>query len=135
MNRRGFLKFLGIGAAAAVVAPQVLAEAKTIKSGWYASYPSNKIVEQREENSLPAGHFMHVIVARNTMPFRVGDLVRYKFDKHGYMIAYRSNYIHNDGGDFGVAINNASPGCGTFIMIVGPDLTVRRLADGSLKAL
>ncbi len=42
MNRRGFFKFLGIGAVAAVVAPKVFAEADKQEAKWvYVQFPQS----------------------------------------------------------------------------------------------
>ena len=40
-----------------------------------------------------ASRFVYVKVASNTIPFRLGDLIRYKFNKRGEMIAYRPNFL------------------------------------------
>lgn len=139
MDRRSFLKFLGIGAATAAVAPEVLAHSPKYTMGVDVSAGADKTVTVVKSGILehvgPTGRFMFVQVAPNTMPFRVGDLVRYKVNKKGEMIAYRTNDWKNTRDGFGVAICNAPPGNYVFIKINGPDLRVVRLADGSLKAL
>jgi len=46
MNRRSLFKFLGIGAAMAMVAPKVLTAGESTKRGWYAK-PSIKLLQER----------------------------------------------------------------------------------------
>lgn len=53
MNRRGFLKFLGIGAVAALFAPAVMKpEVNPTKGGWYTLRWSKKIIEDRIEEMV-----------------------------------------------------------------------------------
>lgn len=52
MNRRSFFKFLGIGAATAVVAPKLLlAEPK--RRGWWTNRTTPTLLRQRFESLLP----------------------------------------------------------------------------------
>lgn len=51
MNRRSFIKFLGIGSAMAAVVPNMLADDPE-KLGWYTN-PSPEITRQRLQSVLP----------------------------------------------------------------------------------
>jgi hypothetical protein len=136
MDRRGFLKLLGISTAAAVISPQLLVETKAKKTGWYTSELSAKMIAARKElsfQSATAGCYMYVRIAPRTMPFRVGDLVRYKTDARG-SLAFRSQSLEGKE-DFAVATCDASPGNYTWIQVSGPEATIMRLSDGSMKAI
>jgi hypothetical protein len=136
MDRRGFLKLLGIGTAAAAVAPQLLVETKAKKTGWHTTKLTPKMIAARNELSFqPAtpGRYMYVRIAPKTMPFRVGDLVRYKTGAKE-TLAFRSRSLEGKE-EFAVAICDASPGNYAWIQISGPDATVMRLSDGSMKAI
>ena len=127
MNRRSFLKWLGIGTATAAFVPQLLAKEPEV-------YPEancpitlemlqtayGQTLFQPSQVTLPA-RYMYVYVEKNTVPFRVGDLVRYKVNKRGETIAYRAprSGKWNMNEYYGIAINNVSPGNYTFIQISG----------------
>ena len=136
INRRGFMKLLGMGAAAAVVAPQVLAQTKSAEEAPHF-FSALEIVTGRKNADFPltyfpgSGRFMYVKVAPRTMPFAPGDIVRFKANKKGETIAYRTKSFHGDDA-FGVAISHVQPGYYAFIKIAGADVTVVRTADGSL---
>ncbi len=123
MNRRRFLKWLGIGAATVAAAPKLLAEHTP---EYYPEHDSPITLEKlqyafaaaSEPRGVPQGRYIYVRVAPSTMPFRVGDFVRYKVNKRGETIAYRApKSVMKKGEGFGMAINNALPGNDTFIMI------------------
>ena len=139
MDRREFMKLLGMGAAAAVVAPQVLAQENKHTMGVDTAIGDDitSVVAMGPDGvyhgamSVGKSCFVYVKVASTTIPFRLGDLIRYKVNKKGETIAYRSNRLSDNGGEFGVAINNVVPGNYTFIKIAGSSMEVTRLADGS----
>ncbi len=139
INRRGFMKLLGMGAAAAVVAPQVLAQESKHFMGADTATGSDitthiGVVDGtvKEVRFFPSkGRYAYVKVAPGTKPFAPGDIVRFKVNKKGETIAYRTKSFHGDDA-FGVAISHVQPGYYAFIKIAGADVTVVRTADGSL---
>ena len=94
MNRRGFLKFLGIGAATAAVAPAILAE-KTSEV-----YPESnggqitlKMLQDAYGQTLlnfPKAQYMYIYLASTSLPVSAGDITYYKSDKRHGVLAYKA---------------------------------------------
>lgn len=127
MNRRSFFKFLGIGAATAVVAPKLL---NNMVPEYYPESNSPIALEKiqkvyNEQKFTSGGSYKYVRVAPTTVPFRTGDLVRYKIEKRGGTIAYRvpksPKWTKEE--YYGIAINNALPGNYTFIQVNSDAIT------------
>ena len=115
MNRRSFFKFLGIGAATAVVAPQLLAKEPESPQ---VSYTVDEF-KWEPLHQWPQNQYMYVRAEPKTVPFRIGDLVRYKINKRGQTIAYKvpKSGKWNKSEYYGIAISNMNPGNYGFIQI------------------
>ena len=153
MNRRGFMKMLGFGAAAAVVAPQVLAEGKkhivgvnviTGNASTVAASTMDGAIQSVDVVSHGSGYkivdrgvFVPVWFSRASRPVDPGDVVRYKGGRKGGFIACKaSNRDHGfEKYELGVAIRSTQPGQFSWIQVAGPNKEIVALADGSLKAL
>ncbi len=95
MNRRGFLKFLGIGAATAAIAPKILAE-KTPEV--YPESNAGQITLKMLQDvyaqtirptQVSAGAYKCVYLAPTSLPVSAGDVVYYKDDKKHGCLAYK----------------------------------------------
>lgn len=123
IDRRSFLKWLGIGIATAAVAPQLL----TSKPEVYpeANYPITLEMLQTayaQTVSIPAGRYMMVHLAPTSLPVTAGDIVYYKDDKKNGMLAYVAKK-HRWNVPHGFGIGNITPGNYGFIQI-GTIITV-----------
>ena len=120
MNRRSFFKFLGIGAATAVVAPKMLAE-KT-----HEVYPESnggqitlKMLQDAYGQTLlnfPKAQYMYVRLAPTSLPVSAGDIVYYKQDKRWGTLAYRRKKLTLSQ-PMGYGIGTLTPGYYGFIQI------------------
>ena len=124
MNRRGFLKFLGIGAATAAVAPAILAEKtpevypesnggqitfKMLQDAYAQTVQPTKIL-------MPGGRYTYVYLAPTSLPVNTGDIVYFKADKRYACLAYKAKKWR-DGVNWGYGIGNLTPGHYGFIQI------------------
>ena len=120
MNRRSFFKFLGIGAATAVVAPKMLAE-KT-----HEVYPESnggqitlKMLQGAYGQTLlnfPKAQYMYVRLAPTSLPVSAGDIVYYKTDKRWGTLAYKRKKLTLSQ-PMGYGIGTLTPGYYGFIQI------------------
>ena len=119
MNRRSFFKFLGIGAATAVVVPKAIAEA--------VKEPEPKIefscsdFEWVPIGNIPQGKYIYVKLPKSTLPFRAGDIVWCKKNKKGETIAFRDKKRmtgHKEDEFYAMAIGDLTPGNYGFIQIM-----------------
>lgn len=121
MNRRGFLKFLGIGAATAAVAPTIWAE-KTPEV-----YPESdagpitlKMLQdaygRASFDTMPAARYIYVRLAPTTLPVSAGDIVYYKNDKRHGVLAYKRKKLTLSE-PFGYGIGTLTPGYCGFIQL------------------
>jgi hypothetical protein len=120
MNRRSFLKFLGIGAATAAVAPKVLVYT-TPEVYPEANYPITlEMVQKAYSGTLTsyprAGRYMYVRLAPTSLPVSAGDVVYYKNDKLRGVLGYKAKKWR-DGVLWGYGIGNFAPGNYGFIQI------------------
>jgi hypothetical protein len=120
MNRRSFFKFLGIGAATAVVAPKMLAE-KT-----HEVYPESnggqitlKMLQDAYGQTLlnfQKAQYMYVRLAPTSLPVSAGDIVYYKTDKRWGPLAYKRKKLTLSQ-PMGYGIGTLTPGYYGFIQI------------------
>ena len=121
MDRRTFFKFLGVGQATAVVAPEVLAE-KTPEV-----YPESnggqitlKMLQDAYGKTLllnfPEAQYMYVRLAPTSLPVSVGDIVFYKNDKRHGVLAYKARKWR-EGVLWGYGIGTLTPGYYGFIQV------------------
>ena len=124
MNRRGFLKFLGIGAATAAIAPKILAE-KTPEV--YPESNAGQITLKMLQDAyaktvipphygIPSGRYMQVKLASTSLPVCAGDILYYKSDQRHGVLAYKAKKWR-DGVNWGYGIGNLTPGHYGFIQI------------------
>ena len=119
MNRRSFLKFLGISAATAAVAPKILAEpTPEVYPESNAGQITLKMLQDAyaQTKQMSAGTYRYVYLAHTSLPVSAGDIVYYK-DNGGYgMLAYkRKKFTLSQ--PFGYGIGTLTPGYYGFIQI------------------
>jgi hypothetical protein len=122
MNRRSFLKFLGIGAATAAVAPKMLADT-TPEVYPEANYPITlDMLQKAYAKTIPQmtrGRYIYVRLAPTSLPVSAGDILYYKHDKRWGVLAFRrSKLIFRDGEKVGYGIGNLTPGFYGFIQMI-----------------
>lgn len=123
MNRRTFLKFLGIGTATVATAPQLLAEKPKYTMGVDtasgADYTAVKAIKSGVIESFPrAGTYKYVYLHPTSLPVQMGDVVYYKDDRrHGCLAFRRKKLIWRDGESPGCGIGTLTPGMYGFIQI------------------
>ena len=126
MKRRDFIKWLGIGTATAVAAPQVLAEEVKKKETPFAPGEAMFFLDgdkwKTPNTVINPGRYMMVHLAPTSLPVTAGDIVYYKDDKKGGMLAYVAKK-HRWNVPHGFGISNITPGNYGFIQ-VGTIITV-----------
>ena len=127
MNRRAFFKFLGIGAATAVVAPKVLADpVPEVYPESNAGQITLKMLQDAHAQAVIPPHYgnysgayMQVKLAPTSLPVYAGDIVFYKSDKRWGTLAYKRKKFTLWKGEetYGYGIGNLTPGNYGFIQI------------------
>ena len=120
MNRRSFLKILGIGAAVAAVAPAILAakmpEVYPESNGGQITLKMLQDAYGQTLLKFPKAQYMYVRLASTSLPVSAGDIVYYKNDKRHGVLAYKAKKWR-DGVNWGYGIGNLTPGHCGFIQI------------------
>jgi hypothetical protein len=125
VNRRTFLKFLGIGSATAVVAPSVaLAAIDTPVTPAPITYEMLQaaMAQVTVQPNLAQGRYMYVQLAKTSMPIKAGDFLYHKrihYKYHGRresrVIAYKTKKLRAE--PLAIAISVIPPGYFGWVLI------------------